>query len=124
MERRVPPTNIVVIAGQLVTDPQKTIDDNGMSCTEFLMANNRTFKTSHNERREKSCFVSVVTWGSLAEDCLNYLSRKSAVSVEGELESAPRSKGGKVSIRATKVEFLDKGTVREVDHANRDSSGC
>jgi single-strand DNA-binding protein len=121
MDRRIPPANLVVIAGQLVTDPQRLSNDNGIPCTEFLMANNQTFRTSSNERREKSCFVSVVTWGVLARDCLNFLSRKSAVYVEGELESAPKSKGGKVSIRATKVEFLDKGTVREVDHADRNS---
>lgn len=87
------------------------------------MANNQTFRTTDKQKREKSCFVSVVTWGVLARDCLKFLTRKSAVYVEGELESAPKSKGGKVSIRATKVEFLDKGTVREVDHADRDSSG-
>ena len=120
MDRRVPPTNIVVIAGQLVTDPCKMTSD-GTPCTEFLVANNKTFKTAQGERQEKSCFVSVVTWGILARDCLNFLSRKSAVCVEGELESASRSHGGKVSIRATKVEFLDKGTVREVDRADRNS---
>lgn len=120
MDRRIPPTNVVVIAGQLVTDPQKMTFE-GTPCTEFLVANNHNFKTTNGERREKSCFISVVTWGVLARDCLNFLSRKSAVCVEGELESASRSQGGKISIRATKVEFLDKGTVREVDNADRNS---
>lgn len=120
MDRRIPPTNIIVIAGQLVTDPCKMTFD-GTPCTEFLIANNQTFKTAQGDRHEKSCFISVVTWGILARDCLNFLSRKSAVCIEGELESASRSQGGKISIRATKVEFLDKGTVREVDHADRNS---
>jgi len=114
LDRRTPPTNVVIIAGQLVTDPKKLTFE-GTPCTEFLVANNQTFKTSSGERREKSCFVSVVTWGVLARDCLNFLSRKSSVCVEGELESASRSQGGKVSIRATKVEFLDKRTVRELN---------
>ena len=121
MDRRVPPTNLVVIAGQLVTDPRKLTHD-GTPCTEFLIANNQTFRTTQGERREKSCFISVVTWGVLANDCLNFLSRKSAVYIEGELESASRSQGGKISIRATKVEFLDKGTVREVDDADWNST--
>lgn len=121
MDRRIPPTNITVIGGQLVTDPRRKTTD-GTPCTEFLLANNQTFRTTEGERREKSCFVSIVTWGLLAVDCLNSLSRKSAVIVEGELESAPRSQGGKVSIRATKVEFLDKGSVGEVDHADWDST--
>ena len=121
MDRRVPPTNLVVIAGQLVTDPRKLTHD-GTPCTEFLIANNQTFRTTQGERREKSCFISVVTWGVLAKDCLNFLSRKSAVHVEGELESASRSQGGKISIRATKVEFLDKGTVREVNDADWNST--
>jgi len=122
MDRRIPPTNVVIIAGQLVTDPQKMTFE-GTPCTEFLVANNQNFKTANGERREKSCFISVVTWGVLARDCLNFLSRKSAVCVEGELESASRSQGGKISIRATKVEFLDKGTVREVNHADWNSPG-
>jgi len=121
MDRRVPPTNIVVIAGQLVTEPCKVTVE-GIPCTEFLIANNQIFKTAGGNRREKSCFISVVTWGVLATDCLNFLSKKSAVSVEGELESASRAHGGKINIRAAKVEFLDKGTVREVDHADRNSS--
>lgn len=121
MDRRVPPTNLVVIAGQLVTDPRKLTHD-GTSCTEFLIANNQTFRTTQGERREKSCFISIVTWGVLAKDCLNFLSRKSAVYIEGELESASRAHGGKISIRATKVEFLDKGTVREVDDADWNST--
>ena len=121
MERRVPPTNLVVMGGKLVTDPQRRHSD-GTSCTEFLMANNRPFRTTTGERREKSCFVSVITWGVLADDCLNYLSRKSAVCVEGELESATQAQGGKISIRATKVEFLDKGSVEGVSYADRHST--
>lgn len=121
MDRRIPPTNLVVIAGQLVTDPRKLTHD-GTPCTEFLIANNQTFRTTQGERREKSCFISIVTWGVLAKDCLNFLSRKSAVYIEGELESASRAQGGKISIRATKVEFLDKGTVREVDDADWNST--
>jgi len=121
MDRRIPPTNLVVLAGQLVTDPRKINHIDGIECTEFLLANNQTFKTSDQVRREKSCYVSVVTWGILARDCLNFLSRKSAVYLEGELESAPKAQGGKISVRASRVEFLDKGTVREVDHADRNS---
>jgi len=124
MDRRIPPANTVIIAGQLVTDPRRRLNDNGVSCAEFLMASNRTFKTASNERREKSCFVSVVAWGVLADDCLSSLSRKSAVYVEGELESAPKSQGGKVSIRATRIEFLDRNAVRRDEHADRNRSEC
>jgi len=72
------------------------------------MANNQTFRNSKGEKKEKSCYVTVVTWGILAKDCLDRLAQKSAVYVEGELESSSKAHGGKIRVRARTVEFLDR----------------
>lgn len=114
MQRRVPPTNLVGIAGQLVSNPRAVIDA-GAPCAEFFMANNQSFRNSKGEKKEKSCYITVVTWGILAKDCLGRLSQKSAVYVEGELESAPKAQGGKIRVRARTVEFLDKDREEEED---------
>ena len=115
MDLKVPPTNFVGIAGQVVSPPH-FYERNGKDVCEFVIANNRSYKTRGGEYREKSCFIPIITWGRLAKDCHDCLETNSPVYVEGHLETpivGPEERRGKPRIKASEVQFLEKGAARK-----------
>lgn len=118
MSKKTPQINNVSMTGQLVSNPRIINSGQHVKYIEFLVACNKRFKTLSGEAREKSVFISVRAWGRLGDDCLSRLCRLSTIYLEGELESAPKEYGGKINIRANKIDFLDEGVV----HADRDST--
>ncbi len=112
-EIRMPDINNVLIAGNLTRDPVFRKTTNGTPVTNFGIASNRRFKDNNGHWRESICYVGVVAWYKLAENCVENLQRGSAVIVEGELQSRTiRSEEGRnrniVEIKAHRVQFLNK----------------
>jgi len=112
-ELRMPDINNVLIAGNLTKDPVMRKTSNGTSVTNFWIASNRRFKDNVGQWRENVCFVGIVTWYKLAENCAKSLKKGNAVLVEGELQSRNlRSEEGRgrsiVEIKARRVQFLHK----------------
>ncbi|MBN2414975.1 single-stranded DNA-binding protein [bacterium] len=112
-ELRMPDINSVLIAGNLTKDPILRKTGNGTSVTNFWIASNRRFKDNLGQWRENVCFVGVVTWYKLAENCARNLKKGNAVLVEGELQSRSlRSGNGRgrsiVEIKARRVQFLNR----------------
>ncbi len=110
---RMPDLNNVVIAGNLTRDPSFRKTTNGTPVTNFSIASNRRFKDNNGQWRESVCYVGVVVWYKLAENCAEHLHRGSAVLIEGELQSRSfRSDEGRnrniVEIKARRVQFLNK----------------
>lgn len=113
MDLKIPPINIAAIAGQ-VASPPRSGESNGINFTEFVLVNNKLFRTKDKSMREKSTFIPVITWGKLAEDCLQSLTTQSPVYVVGELETpydTKRGRCGKPRIRASEVQFLERASV-------------
>lgn len=113
MDMRMPDINNVLIAGNLTKDPVLRKTGNGTSVTNFWIACNRRFKDNLGQWRENVCFVGVVTWYKLAENCARNLQKGSAVLVEGELQSRSlKSSDGRgrsiVEIKARRVQFLNR----------------
>ena len=86
-ELRMPDVNSVLIAGNLTRDPAFRKTTNGTPVTNFWIASNRRFKDNNGQWRENVCYVGVVAWYKLAENCAENLKKGSAVIVEGELQS-------------------------------------
>jgi single-strand DNA-binding protein len=110
---RMPDINTVLIAGNLTRDPVFRKTTNGTPVTNFWIACNRKFKDNNGLWRESVCYVGVVAWYKLAENCAENLAKGSAVVVEGELQSRSfRSDDGRnrniVEIKARRVQFLNK----------------
>jgi single-strand DNA-binding protein len=110
---RMPDINTVLIAGNLTRDPVFRKTTNGTPVTNFWIACNRKFKDNNGLWRESVCYVGVVAWYKLAENCSENLAKGSAVVVEGELQSRSfRSEDGRnrniVEIKARRVQFLNK----------------
>ena len=110
---RMPDINSIVIAGNLTRDPVFRRTTNGTPVTNFWIASNRKFKDNSGQWRENVCYVGVVAWYKLAENCAENLQKGSAILVEGELQSRSfRSDDGRnrniVEIKARRVQFLNK----------------
>ena len=110
---RMPDVNSVLIAGNLTRDPVFRKTTNGTSVANFWIASNRRFKDNQGNWRESVCYVGVVAWYKLAENCAENLHKGSAVVIDGELQSRGiRMENGRnrnvVEIKARRVQFLDK----------------
>lgn len=110
---RMPDVNSVLIAGNLTRDPTFRRTTNGTPVTNFWIASNRRFKDNNGQWRENVCYVGVVAWYKLAENCAENLRKSSAVIVEGELQSRSlRTEDGRnrniVEIKARRVQFLNR----------------
>lgn len=114
--------NRIIIIGNLGSEPEMRFTPNGRPVTSFSAATNRRYTTSEGERREETEWFTVVTWGRLAEQCNQFLSKGRLVYVEGRLrthswESQDGQKRYRNEIVADRVSFLDR---QASSHLNED----
>ena len=103
--------NRVILIGNLTADPEMRYTPNGTARTRFSIAVNRQYKNASGQLQEEVTFVPIVTWGSQAENCANYLSKGRSVAVEGRLridsfENAEGERRKVVEVVASTVQFL------------------
>lgn len=79
--------NRVMVIGNLGRDPEMRYTPGGQAVTCFSLAATRTWTAANGEKRDSTEWFNVVSWGSLAEICNQYLSRGRRVYVEGELRT-------------------------------------
>jgi single-strand DNA-binding protein len=79
--------NRVMVIGNLGRDPEMRYTPGGQAVTSFSVAATRTWMAASGERRDSTEWFNVVSWGSLAEICNQYLARGRRVYVEGELRT-------------------------------------
>jgi len=111
--------NKVILIGNLTSDPELRYTPSGTARTRFSVAINRQYKDSSGQLQEETTFVPIVTWGSQAENCANYLSKGRSVAVEGRLridsfENAEGERKKVVEVVAQSVQFLG-GPPRQGD---------
>jgi single-strand DNA-binding protein len=76
-----------MVIGNLGRDPEMRYTPGGQAVTSFSLAATRKWTTASGERRDATEWFNVVSWGSLAEICNQYLSKGRRVYVEGELRT-------------------------------------
>lgn len=79
--------NKVMLIGQLGRDPEMRYTPSGRPVTSFSLVSSRTWTTADGERREETEWFNIVSWGSLAEICKQYLHKGQTVYVEGRLQT-------------------------------------
>jgi single-strand DNA-binding protein len=79
--------NRIMVIGNLGRDPEMRYTPGGQAVTSFSLAATRTWTTSNGDRRDATEWFNVVTWGSLAEICNQYLTKGRRVFVEGEVRT-------------------------------------
>ena len=102
--------NRVLLIGNLTKDPELRYIPSGTAVANLRLAVNSTFKDQAGQRKEETCFVTVVAWGRQAETCNQYLKKGRAVFVEGRLIYRSWEAEGKtrstMEVRADRVQFL------------------
>lgn len=117
--------NKVILIGNLTADPELRYTPSGTARTRFSIAINRQYKNASGQLQEEVTFVPIVTWGSQAENCANYLSKGRAVAVDGRLridtfENADGERKKVVEVVASSVQFLG-GPPRQSDSGPSDA---
>ncbi|MFC1991915.1 single-stranded DNA-binding protein [Chloroflexota bacterium] len=120
--------NRMIIIGNLGSEPEMRFTPNGRPVTSFSAATNRRYTTSDGERREETEWFTVVTWGRLAEQCNQYLTKGRLVYVEGRLhshswEGQDGQKRYRNEIIADRVSFLDRQASASLPEDNTGEGG-
>ena len=102
--------NRVLLIGNLTKDPELRYTPSGTPVASLRLAVNSTFKDQAGQRKEETCFVTVIVWSRQAETCTQYLKKGRPVFVEGRLIYRSWEAEGKtrstMEVRADRVQFL------------------
>jgi single-strand DNA-binding protein len=79
--------NRVMIIGNLGRNPEMRYTPDGQAVTSFSLAATRSWASGQGGRSDSTEWFNVVSWGSLAEICNQYLTKGRRVYVEGELRT-------------------------------------
>jgi single-strand DNA-binding protein len=81
--------NKVLLIGNLTRPPELRYTPSGTAVADLRMAVNRYYSTQNGDKREETCFLTVVVWGKQAESCGEYLDKGSQIFVEGRGRARP-----------------------------------
>ena len=119
--------NKVFLMGNLTRDPELRFTTSGAPVTNLRLAINRVYTDRNGEKKEETCFLTVVVWGRQAETCAEYLSKGRPVFVQGRLRNRDiEIEEGKnrsiLEVIAEQVQFLGRGgRDREPGSINTDT---
>ena len=110
--------NLVMLIGRLTRDPElRYIPNSGTPVTTFTLAVNRELSKEKKQEMESkgqltADFINIVVWGKMAENCANYLTKGSLVTVQGRIQTRSyEAKDGTrryvTEVIASQVEFLE-----------------
>ncbi len=105
--------NKVFLIGNLTKPPELRYTPSGTAVADLRLAVNRNYTTQGGEKREDTCFLTVVVWGKQAESSAQYLDKGSPVMVEGRLqtrdwEGKDGQKRNVVEVVAERIQFLGR----------------
>ena len=106
--------NKVFLIGNLTKPPELRYTPSGTAVADVRLAVNRNYTTQSGEKREDTCFLTVVVWGKQAESCGEYLDKGSPILVEGRLQTREwEGKDGQkrtvIEVVADRVQFMGRG---------------
>jgi single-strand DNA-binding protein len=115
--------NQVLLVGNLTKDPELRYTPSGTAVITLRIAVNTPFKDKSGQLQKDTCFINVVAWGHMAENCNQYLQKGRQVLVDGRLQSRSwQDKDGNnrntIEVRANRVQFMPKAVreeAREID---------
>ena len=121
--------NRVILAGNLVRDPEIRYLPSGLSVTSFGLAVNERIKKG-DAWEEYVSFFDITVFGKQGENCAEYLSKGKPALVEGRLRQRRWEQDGvkknKIEVIADNVQFLGaKGSgTSEVSRSGAPDAGA
>jgi single-strand DNA-binding protein len=111
-EKKMNGYNHVVLMGNLTREPTIRETSNQKKVADISLAVNDKYRSRDGEEKETVCFVDLVAWDRLAENCGKYLKKGSPIFVEGCLQldrwtTQEGDKRSKLRVRADKIQFLN-----------------
>jgi single-strand DNA-binding protein len=79
--------NRVMVIGNLGRDPEMRYTPEGQAVTSFSLAATCSWTSTNGGRRDSTEWFNIVSWGSLAEICNQFLTKGRRVYVDGELRT-------------------------------------
>ena len=115
--------NKVLLIGNLTRAPELRYTPSGTAVSDLRLAVNRAYTTQGGDKREETCFLTVVVWGKQAESAAQYLDKGSPVMVEGRLqtrdwETKDGQKRSVVEVVAERVQFMGRGKTTAAPSAS------
>jgi single-strand DNA-binding protein len=115
--------NKVFLVGNLTKDPELRYTPQGAAVSTIRIAVNTPFKDKGGQLQKDTCFVNIVVWGQMAENCNQYLQKGRQVFVDGRLQSRSwQNNEGQnrsvIEVRAARVQFMPRAVKeggREID---------
>ena len=113
---------IIILTGNLGSDPEMRYMADGTAVTNFSMATNRKWTGNDGQLKEEVTWFRVSVWGRQAESVNQYLSKGRQVMVEGRLKPDPETGGPRLwttqdgtvrasfEVTANDVKFLSGGS--------------
>ena len=102
--------NRILLIGNLTKHPELRYTPGGVPVANLRLAVNSMFKDQSGQRKEETCFVTIVVWSKQAELCHQYLKKGRSIFVEGRLVYRTWEADGKtrstMEVRADRVQFL------------------
>lgn len=106
--------NKAMIYGNLTRDPEMKALPSGMQVCTFSIATNRSYNDRDGKRQESVDYHNITSFGKQAEVIAKYLTKGSAVYVEGRLQTNSWEKDGvkqyRTEIVVDKFEFGPKSS--------------
>ncbi|SYZ74592.1 Single-stranded DNA-binding protein (modular protein) [Candidatus Zixiibacteriota bacterium] len=111
-QARLPYLNKVMMVGNIIRDPELRYTTSNIPVANFRIAANRRYRDGNGVMKDDVCYIGVVAWQSLAEQCVEYLKKGCTVLIEGELKSRSRNENDGtrrsfVEIRAQQIQILN-----------------
>ncbi len=76
----------VILAGNLVRDPEMRATTTGSQACNFTIAVNRVYKGSDGSTQEQVSYIDCVAWGKPGETIAQYTRKGSGIIVSGRLD--------------------------------------
>lgn len=94
--------NKVTLVGNLGADPELQVTQTGLAICKLRMATTEKWTTDSGEKKERTDWHQIVSFGKQGENIAKFLSKGSACLVEGKLQTDQYEKDGEKRY-ATKV---------------------
>jgi len=111
--------NKVILAGNLVADPELRYTPKGTAVCKIRIAINRVYTTDSGEKKEDVTFVDIDAFARQAEVISQYLKKGRPILVEGRLryetweDKQTNQKRSKLGVVLESFQFLDSGNRGE-----------